>query len=89
MKVPSFTPSQQEWIEWALDGMDDPENYPDGPPSIEEALLDSETTADLLDKLEVIAEDMWEDRQPDQMGKGSPSIQSARNAAAKIRSATQ
>ncbi len=80
-----FTDAQMGWIDWAIDAMDDPEMYPDGPiESLEHAWTVEGAIDDLLYRLEQQTQDLWDDRQPDQM---TGSIQSARNAAAKIRRA--
>lgn len=81
-----FTKPQQEWIDWAIDGMDDDELYPDGPPTFEQALADPETVTDLLYRLEVQAQDMAEGAGYDDKGIGAFSeAKAAMNAAKKIR----
>jgi hypothetical protein len=94
LKVVKFTEAQSAWVDWAIGGMDDPEQYPENPPAgIAEA--DIHTLGFRLDVMEDMhwrlteqAEDMWEDRDPDQIGHGA-SIQSARGAAEKLREAIE
>lgn len=73
-----FTKQQQEWIDWALSAMDDDEQYPDGPPTFEQALSEPDTLVDLLYRLEAQAQDMVDDD-------GQSRAQAATNAAKKIR----
>ncbi len=74
-----FTKAQQEWIDWAIDAMDDPDMYPDGPVRNLEHAFEIDAIDDLLYRLEVQAPEMA-DQDPEA---GSPIA--AQRAADKIR----
>ena len=78
----TFTKPQQDWIDWAIGGMDDEEFYPNGQPTtIQEVLANPDATTDLLWRLEYQAQDMVDDD-------GLVKAQAALNAAKKIRENT-
>ena len=74
-----FTKHQQDHIDWAIDAMDDPEMYPDGPVRDLEHAFQIDAIDDLLYRLEEQLPDMA-DQDPEA---GNPVA--AQRAADKIR----